>query len=42
MQTLEGLLLRREQLRAELVKVETDIQVAQATYASGQVILKGA
>lgn len=34
MQTLEGLLLRREQLRAELVKVETDIQVAQATRRS--------
>lgn len=30
MPTLEGLLFRREQLRAELVNVETHIQMAQA------------
>lgn len=30
MSTLEGLLARREQLRADLVRVEVDIQAAQA------------
>ena len=32
MPTLEGLLLRREQLRAELAKAEADIQMAQAAW----------